>query len=171
MIRSSLLAALGLLAGAAGAMAAEPLQATFVGPDGAEVGTATLTPVPAGVLVAVDLQGVAAGTHGFHFHETGACEGPTFETAGSHFAPGGHDHGLLAETGPHEGDMPNLFAAADGRLQGEVLNPLVTLDDGERGLLDADGSALVVHAGADDHQTDPSGNSGDRIACAVIAAP
>jgi Cu-Zn family superoxide dismutase len=92
-----------------------------------------------------------------------------FTSAGGHFAPGGTKHGLMAPMGPHAGDLPNAYVAADGTLQLEVLAKGVNLT-GDNALLDADGAAIVVHATADDYMTDPAGNAGGRIACGVLTA-
>ena len=156
-----------LLALAAGpALAA---TATFVNTDGEEIGTAELTQTPNGVLINVDVDGLSAGEHGFHIHETGACDpSDGFESAGGHYA-GGMEHGYLVEGGPHPGDMPNQFVGEDGKLRAHAFNEHVSLeDDGDNPLFDDDGSALMVHSGADDYESQPSGDAGDRIACAVI---
>lgn len=153
--------------------AAEPAPqratATFIDADGRKLGTATLLQTPAGVLIEMSLTGLPAGVHAFHVHEKGVCDAAgRFESAGKHYAPRDQQHGLLVPGGPHSGDMPNQFVAADGALRAEVLNPHVTLGAGPATLFDADGSALVIHAKADDHRSQPSGNAGDRIACAVV---
>ena len=122
-----------------------------------------------GVLILLDLTAAPSGTHAFHIHETGKCEPPEFKSAGGHFNPDETKHGILNPEGPHAGDMPNIHIPADGKLTIEVLNTLVSVD-GDNGVLDDDGSALMIHAGPDDYKTDPSGNSGDRIACAVLTA-
>lgn len=132
--------------------------------DGTTVGNATATADEGGVLIALNVQGLPPGEHGVHVHMTGSCEPPGFESAGSHWNPASSQHGLENPAGPHAGDMPNLVVGEDGlgslryTLQGAALD----------GLLDADGSAFVVHAMPDDQITDPSGNSGDRIACGVF---
>lgn len=135
---------------------------------GKTIGTATLRETASGVLIKVDFTAAPAGTHALHVHTTGKCDAPMFMTAGGHFAPGMTKHGLLAPGGPHAGDLPNIYVPADGKLSIEVLEPNVTLAAGPRSLLDADGSALVLHAMADDYLTDPAGNAGGRIACGVI---
>jgi len=153
------------------AMAKAPAaHATFVDAAGKKLGTATLTQTPRGVLIVLDVSGLAPGEHGLHFHEVGKCEGSTkFKTAGDHYAPQGRNaHGFHTTGGPHAGDMTNQFVTQDGRLRAHVLNERVTLVPGKVSLLDADGTAIVIHAAADDYRTQPSGNSGDRIACAVI---
>lgn len=112
--------------------------------------------------------GPPAGQHGFHIHEKGACA-PNFEAAGDHFAPEGHQHGVLAARGPHAGDLPNLHIPDSGEHMVEVFATALSLEPCASGnLLDEDGSAVVVHANPDDHKTQPSGNAGDRIACGVI---
>lgn len=136
--------------------------------DGNSLGTVKLTQVPTGVLIQTDLSGLAAGSHAFHFHTTGACE-PPFDSAGGHFNPTNAEHGLTNPNGPHAGDMPNVMVAADGSLKVEVINTMVTLSEGEKSLLDSDGSALMLHADHDDHASDPAGNAGARMACGVIA--
>jgi superoxide dismutase, Cu-Zn family len=141
--------------------------AAFIDLDGQPVGNATLEEGPEGVIVRGELSGLTSGGHGFHFHEVGLCE-PPFESAGAHYNPAGRQHGLLNAAGAHAGDMPNVYADGNGTARIEVLAPGVTLRGGENALLDGDGTAILVHAGEDDHSTDPSGNSGDRIACAVV---
>lgn len=149
------------------------LSADVIGLDGKKIGTVRLDQVPAGVLVTAKVSGIPAGEHGFHFHQKGVCDTATkFDSAGGHFAGGHAQHGYMTMAdGPHGGDMPNQHVGADGLLDAQVLNPGVTLSPGPRSLFDADGSALVIHAGADDYTTQPSGNAGGRLACAVIAAP
>ena len=173
MIRTDLTAlTLGFLCASAAAFAQTPPQeavATFVNSQGQEIGKAMLTQTTSGVLIEIDVSNIANGEHGFHIHETGICDGSDgFKSAGGHFEPGQRQHGYLTEHGSHAGDMPNQFAAADGKLQAQVLNPNVTLADGPTRVLDADGSALVIHADPDDYRSQPAGNAGDRIACAVI---
>jgi Cu-Zn family superoxide dismutase len=110
------------------------------------------------------------GEHGLHLHTTGKCGAPGFSDAGSHFNPAGHQHGSANPAGPHLGDMPNLVADASGA--GMVTLELDgTAADLEAQLFDGDGTAIVVHANADDYRTDPSGNSGARIACGVLRRP
>lgn len=148
------------------------VQANVIALDGSSLGTVTLLETPTGVLVTTDLKGLPEGEHGFHFHEKGVCDpAQKFTTSGGHFAPEGHKHGLMVMGGPHGGDMPNQYVGPDGMLKAQVFNTGVTLSPGPRSLFDADGSALVIHAGADDYVSQPSGNAGGRIACAVIAAP
>ena len=157
----------GVLALSSPALAIDQASAVLKDASGAEVGKATLTANPSGVLVSLNLTAVPPGEHAFHIHAVGKCEPPDFKSAGAHFNPDQTKHGYMNADGPHAGDMPNLRVPADGKLQIEILEPNATLS-GEAALLDADGAALVIHAGADDYKTDPAGNSGDRIACGVI---
>ena len=166
--RASWLAAatLAALAVSAPASAADKAQATLKDPDGKEVGHATLFGTTGGVLISLNLTAVPAGERAFHIHAVGKCEPPKFESAGPHFNPEEHQHGMMNPKGPHAGDMPNLHVPESGAVQIEVLNSTVALT--EASLLDTDGSAIVIHASADDYKTDPAGNAGDRIACGVI---
>ena len=146
--------------------------APLVNAGGQEVGTLTLRDAPGqAVTLEGELRGLPAGTHGIHFHAVGQCDATgQFASAGAHFDPATRKHGLESAEGPHAGDLPNLVVGADGRAAVRMTTPRVTLGREAASLLDADGSALVVHAAADDQRTDPSGNSGARIACGVIAA-
>ena len=140
---------------------------------GQAVGALTLRDAPGQPLVIEgELAGLPAGTHGIHFHTVGQCDAAgAFASAGAHFDPASRKHGLESAEGPHAGDLPNIVVGADGRSAVRITTSRVTLGREAASLLDADGSALVVHASADDQRTDPSGNSGARIACGVIAAP
>ena len=145
-------------------------QATLRGLDGKQVGTATLTETPEGVLVVASFTGLKPGEHAFHIHEVGKCE-PPFKTAGGHFNPAGRSHGLMSGTGGHAGDMPNVHVPPSGQLKVEVLVHGVTLKPGApNSLADPDGAALVLHEGPDDYRTDPAGNAGGRIACGVVSS-
>jgi Cu-Zn family superoxide dismutase len=145
------------------------VTAHFVDTKGKQIGKAMLMDTPAGLLIQMDLAGLPPGEHGFHIHERGACEPKEgFKSAGEHFAPRKEAHGFFDEKGRHAGDMPNQIVSRDGKLQADVLNREVVLS--AHSLLDKDGSALILHAKPDDYVTQPSGGSGDRIACAVIHA-
>jgi len=141
----------------------------LVNRQGQPIGTARLTGAGQGVQIAVDARNLPPGPKGFHFHETGRCDAPSFESAGAHFAPMGRQHGLENPNGPHAGDMENLQVGQDGTVNTTIRNPRVTLRQSEQAsLIDGDGTAILIHAGEDDQRTDPSGDSGDRIACGVI---
>jgi len=149
------------------AFAADLASAQLKDSSGIAVGDADLVQTEAGVLIKLQLKGLKPGEHAFHIHAVGKCEAP-FESAGPHFNPSGHKHGMMSGEG-HAGDMPNLHVPQSGDLSVEVLNRAVTLENGKpNSLFDADGSSLVIHAKADDYRTDPAGNAGDRIACGVI---
>jgi Cu-Zn family superoxide dismutase len=139
------------------------------GGDGASMGSLTATEDAAGVTLKLTVAGMPAGVHGVHLHTTGLCEEPKFESAGSHWNPTGKQHGRDNPAGAHSGDLDNLTVAADGSGNATFTIAGATLGPGPMSLADDDGTALVVHAKADDYKTDPSGASGDRIACAVIA--
>jgi Cu-Zn family superoxide dismutase len=141
--------------------------------NGSVIGTAQLWQDPNG-LVNVEIASLAlpAGTHGIHFHEVGRCEGgaTAFSTAGGHYNPLGKQHGLSNPAGPHAGDAPNVVIPAGGVGRVSFTSNRVTLTPGTISLFDADGSSIVVHANADDQMSQPSGNSGARIACGVVRA-
>ncbi len=153
------------------AHAAGTASGSLIGADGAAHGSITVTEAPKGVLLRVEAKGLTPGWHGMHFHEKGTCEAPKFTSAGPHVhASTPVVHGLLNPNANDAGDLPNLFVGADGTATVELFSPLVSLgaDKGKPALLDADGSALVIHAHPDDYQSQPIGGAGDRVACAVI---
>jgi Cu-Zn family superoxide dismutase len=140
--------------------------------DGKSVGTANFEEVATGVEIRFEGKNLPPGDHGFHIHTSGKCDAPSFESAGDHFNPTNAMHGLKNAQGPHVGDLPNLDVDDDGTAELTVLVKDATLaDSGERSLLTGDGTALVVHAQADDQMTDPAGGAGARIACGVIKRP
>jgi Cu-Zn family superoxide dismutase len=136
--------------------------------DGNIVGTADFREDEDAVLVFLRVKDLPPGLHGVHIHTTGKCEDPGFTSAGGHFNSGGKKHGLRSAEGSHAGDLPNLYVAKNGSGRYQVLDDKITLSSGVNTIFDSDGSALVIHAAGDDDITDPTGNSGDRIACGVI---
>jgi Cu-Zn family superoxide dismutase len=131
---------------------------------GAPIGTVRSWQTPAGLALRVEAGGLPAGVHGIHVHAVGRCDPPDFQTAGAHWNPASKKHGSRNPLGPHAGDLPNIDVGANGALAATVTLAGANLAS----LADADGSALVIHAAPDDYMTDPSGNSGARIACAVL---
>jgi superoxide dismutase, Cu-Zn family len=165
-----IVAGLGLLVGCSTAAPGIRATAELKDKDGKVVGHAMLREEADDVLIRVDTKGLTPGLHGVHVHAVGKCEGPAFASAGGHFNPGNKKHGLKSSDGPHAGDLPNMLVAKDGAGRFEALTDAITLRAGSLSVFDADGSAIVVHAGADDNATDPAGNSGDRVACGLIVA-
>lgn len=145
-------------------------RATLMDNEGREAGTASFTQGENGLLVHIEAHGLTPGRHGFHIHSAGDCsDHDHFKKAGGHAMNEGETHGILSAR-PHAGDFPNLFAGKDGVATADFFNERLSLADMKRGLplLDQDGSALMIHQDADDYVTDPTGNSGDRVACGVI---
>ncbi len=155
------------LAGAQGQRATAQLEDT----SGNQVGTAEFVEGPNGVTITANLQpgqdAAGPGEHGVHIHETGDVT-PDFEAAGAHLNPTGAEHGLQNPNGPHAGDLPGMTVNEDGSASYQTTTDLATLSGGDRAILDSDGSALVIHRGADDQETDPSGNTGGRAIAGVI---
>ncbi len=157
------------LAACATTQDAEPpalATATVQNAAGATIGTAIIRQDAAGMALQLDVSGMAPGSYGAHVHTVGQCAGPAFASAGGHWNPGGKQHGRLNPMGSHMGDLPNLVVGTNGT--GSIRYALPGTATGEGGLLDADGAAIVIHANADDEHTDPSGNSGARVACGVL---
>lgn len=149
------------------------ITGTLIDGTGKSLGPVQLTQTANGTVnILVQASGLPAGTHGIHIHSVGKCEGPSFTSAGAHFNPAAKQHGLENPAGHHSGDLPNLVVAANGTAIYTASTKDITLQGtGGSSIFDGDGASLVIHANPDDLKTDPTGNSGDRIACAIIAAP
>jgi len=169
--RSLVMAAVLAVAGAFPAFAVgEQAMSDIKGRDGKEIGKIVLIETTVGVLIKVKLSGLKPGPHGIHLHEVGKCEGD-FANAGKIYNPLGARHGFLSEEGSMAGDLPNVYAGANGEVEAEFLSPSVTLSkDAEESLLDADGTAFVLFEGPDDYKSDPEGQAGARIGCGVVTA-
>ena len=136
----------------------------LVNAQGRSIGSVRAWQTAGGVSFRIAASGLPHGVHGIHVHSVGRCDPPDFVSAGPHWNPAARQHGFSNPAGHHAGDLPNVEVAANGVLSATVVVPNATIAN----LLDADGASIVIHAGADDYATDPSGNSGARIACAVI---
>jgi Cu-Zn family superoxide dismutase len=177
-----LLALLALLAACAStphnAFTPAPARtAWIIAADGHRLGQASFTEAPHGVLIRLEItdRGLAPGWHGLHLHQRGDCSdfAQGFQASGAHVGMDMNhrvQHGLMNPAGPEAGDLPNLFAAPAGPYATELFSPYVTLGaaPGRASLLDADGSALIIHANPDDQTSQPIGNAGARIACAAL---
>ena len=144
--------------------AAAPVQASLIAGDGKPVGQVSMREDPTGVTIDLQVTEMGAGRHGLHLHEVGTCTLPAFESAGAHLNPENKQHGRDNPQGSHLGDLANLTVTDEGTATTNFLIAGATIAQ----LVDSDGVALVVHADPDDYRTDPSGNSGDRIACAAF---
>lgn len=169
MKRLLLLSFMILLSGCAEFRPPTKIMISLKNPDGDKMGTATLEEKAGGLSVGLDLKGLEPGPHAIHFHGTGKCEPPDFESAGDHYNPDDKDHGLLNPDGSHAGDLPNIIADTDGTVLVELMAPGVTLKEGKTSLYIKSGTSLVVHEKADDGMSQPAGNAGKRIACGVIS--
>lgn len=145
----------------------DALSVPLIGANGQSVGTVRMWETPGAVSFRVEGNGFAVGRKGLHVHAVGRCDSPGFTSAGPHWNPATRQHGLANPAGPHAGDLPNVPVSANGALRETVVLSGASFAQ----LRDDDGSALVLHAREDDNITDPSGNSGDRIACAVLSPP
>jgi superoxide dismutase, Cu-Zn family len=162
---------LGLTLALVAALSSPSAAKTKVGlkdAQGKAVGDIIIWDQGPGVALALKLHDLTPGEHALHFHQVPKCEGPDFKSAAGHFNPEGKKHGFDNPDGHHAGDMKNFTVGANGKATARLEDSDVTLTDGPHSLLSNGGAAIVVHAKADDYKTDPSGNSGDRVACGVL---
>jgi superoxide dismutase, Cu-Zn family len=145
------------------------IKTTIINAKGKTIGTAELSSVAEGVKIHLEAAKLPPGMHGIHLHEVGICEAPDFVSSGMHFNPTHKQHGFENPQGFHEGDLPNIQVDAKGKINVDLIDKVVTLEQGKtNSLLSAKGVSLIIHEKADDYMTDPAGNSGARIACGVI---
>lgn len=177
IIMSIILSALLVAGGCAGKEKTMPVSgekvksvaAPILNTEGEEIGEVSFVESGDGVTISIQAEGISPGVHGVHIHETGVCTPPDFKSAGGHFNPMKKEHGFDNPKGFHLGDLPNIEVGDDGIISVKVTTAELTLEkNAANSILDQDGSALVIHESEDDYKTDPSGNSGDRIACAAV---
>lgn len=151
---------------------AESVTVELINADGEKIGEALLTEEQDQVVLSISATDLPPGEHGFHIHEKGIVEPPSFESAGDHFNPTDSEHGENSENGPHLGDIPDLVVEEDGTVEAEFILTGVSLNpDVENSLAQPAGTSLVIHANPDDYESQPSGDAGDRIAAGVIFEP
>jgi superoxide dismutase, Cu-Zn family len=169
-LATALIVVVGLVA-RVGAQGGEVAEGKFINAQGKKIGTVHVEHMPSATIFFLDLHNLPPGVHGIHIHSVGKCDPPDFASAGPHFNPSNAKHGMKNPQGPHAGDLPNITIPKSGKLQTQIMVAGDRQWSGEGGILDGDGASLVIHASADDYMTDPSGNSGARIACAKLDLP
>lgn len=145
------------------------VNSEIIDSSGQTLGPVQVTQEAEGTRIVAKLVGLPVGVHAVHLHAVGRCEAPGFTTAGGHFNPAMRQHGSMNPAGEHDGDLPNITVGEDRRVTIDMVRKGLRMADGPAPLLGIDGAAIVIHAASDDYKTDPSGNSGARIACGILA--